>query len=152
MIRKNGLETGVQPERDAKGRFGPGNRGKPSGARNKATQAALALLEGEAEALARKAVEMALMGDTVALKLCMDRIAPPRKDAAVTFDLPPLKDSSVAPDAARAVLEAVAEGNITPGEAETILKLVVAWRDAQERLESRRENEAIWGDLLPSLR
>lgn len=152
MIRKNGLETGVQSERDAKGRFGPGNPGKPSGARNKATQAALALLEGEAEALTRKALEMALLGDTVALKLCMDRIAPPRRDAAVTFDLPPLSDSSVAPDAARAVLEAVAEGNITPGEAETILKLVVAWRDAQERLESCRENEAIWGDLLPSLR
>jgi hypothetical protein len=152
MNRKNGLETGGHPVRDAKGRFGLGNPGKPSGARNKATQVALALLEGEAEALARKAVEMALMGDIVALKLCMDRIAPPRRDAPVTFDLPPLNDSSIGPDAARAVLEAVAEGSITPGEAETVLKLVVAWRDAQGQLESRRENEAIWGDLVPSLK
>ena len=152
MSGKNGLETGGHTVRDAKGRFGHGNPGTPSGARHKATQAALALLEGEAEALTRKAVDMALDGDTIALKLCMDRIAPPRKEAPVTFDLPPLNDSSISPDAARAVLEAVAEGRITPGEAETVLKLIDGWRQAQERQESRRENKMIWGDLLPSLR
>ena len=142
--RKNGRKTD--------GTFAVGNPGRPKGALNRTTQAAIVLLEGEAEALARKAVEMALTGDTVALKLCMDRIAPPRRDAAVTFDLPPLNDSSIAPDAARAVLEAVASGRITPAEAETILKLVAAWRDAQRRSECDRENEAIWGDLVTSFR
>lgn len=141
--RKNGRKTD--------GTFGAGNPGRPKGARNRTTQAALALLEGEAEALARKAVEMALAGDPVALKLCMDRIAPPRRDAPVTFDLPTLTDSTIAPDAARAVLEAVADGRITPGEAETVLKLVEGWRQSQGRLECQRENQAIWGDLLPSL-
>jgi hypothetical protein len=141
--RKNGRKTD--------GTFAAGNPGRPKGARNRSTQAALALLEGEAEALARKAVEMALAGDPVALKLCMDRVAPPRKDAPVTFDLPTLTGSTIAPDAARAVLEAVAEGRISPGEAETVLKLVDGWRQAQARLESLRENRAIWGDLLPSL-
>ena len=41
--------------------------GKPKGARNAAMLAAEALLEGEAEALTRKAVDVALKGDTVGL-------------------------------------------------------------------------------------
>lgn len=75
----------------------------------------------------------------------------PREDAPVTFDLPTLSDSTIAPDAARAILEAVAEGRITPSEAETVFKLVEGWRQSQGRLESQQENQAIWGDLLPSL-
>ena len=44
-------------------------RGRPAGSRNNATLACEALLEGQAEALTQKAVEMALAGDTVALKI-----------------------------------------------------------------------------------
>ena len=55
--------------RNADGTFTAGNAGKPRGTRHKATQSVLALLEGEAEALSRKAVERALQGDTVALRL-----------------------------------------------------------------------------------
>ncbi|WP_443217147.1 DUF5681 domain-containing protein [Seohaeicola sp. 4SK31] len=75
MTRKSGRNTD--------GTFGPGNPGKPKGARHKATQAALALLDGEAEALTRQAVTMALGGDTTALRLCLERIAPPRKPAHI---------------------------------------------------------------------
>ena len=49
--------------------------GKPKGVRNRATLAAEALLDGEAEALTRKAVEMALAGDVMALKLCLERLS-----------------------------------------------------------------------------
>jgi hypothetical protein len=52
--------------------------GRPKGSRNKTTLAIEALLEGEAEALTRKAIERALEGDMAALRLCMDRLAPPR--------------------------------------------------------------------------
>ena len=55
------------------------------GARHKATVAAEALLDGEAEALTRKAVEMALAGDGTALRLCLDRIIPPRRERPVRF-------------------------------------------------------------------
>ncbi len=41
------------------------------------------LLDGEAEKLTRKAVELALAGDTVALRLCMERVCPPRRDRPV---------------------------------------------------------------------
>jgi hypothetical protein len=49
--------------------------------RLRATRAVEAPLDGEAEALTRKAVALALDGDTVALRLCLERIAPPLKDA-----------------------------------------------------------------------
>ncbi len=71
---KNGSNTG---SRAADGKFRTGNRGKPKGARHRATLAALELLDGEAEALTRKAVELALEGDTTALRLCLERMAPP---------------------------------------------------------------------------
>lgn len=45
--------------RNADGTFGPGNAGKPKGTRHRATKAVLELLDGEAEALSRRAAEMA---------------------------------------------------------------------------------------------
>ena len=59
-----------------KGRSG-NPRGRPAGSRNKKTLAAAVLLEGESEALTRKAVELALEGDPTALRLCIERILPP---------------------------------------------------------------------------
>ncbi len=45
--------------------------GKPKGARSAVTLAAEALLDGEAEALTRKAIDMALGGDATAMRLCL---------------------------------------------------------------------------------
>ena len=61
--------------------FAPGNPGKPKGARHKATLAVDALLDGEADAITRKAIEMAKAGDSIALRLCLDRIAPSARTA-----------------------------------------------------------------------
>ena len=101
------------------GRFGPGNPGRPKGSRHKVTLAIEALMEGEAEALTRKAIEKALAGDMVALKLCLDRIAPPRRDRLVNFTLPTMKTVADAPGAMAAILAAVAAGEITPAEGAT---------------------------------
>ena len=54
--------------------------GRPRGARNKATIAAEALLDGEAEAITRKAIELAKTGDITAIRLCLERIIPARRD------------------------------------------------------------------------
>ena len=51
--------------------------------RNKATIAIESLLLGQAEALTQTAVTKALEGDSVALRLCMERIAPAPKDQPV---------------------------------------------------------------------
>ncbi len=64
------------------GRWPKGHSGNPAGkkpgTRNATTLAAQMLLEGEAEALMRKAVEKALDGDgdIAALRLCLERLIP----------------------------------------------------------------------------
>ena len=143
--RKNGQKTAG---RTSAGRFATGNPGKPRGARHKATQAALTLLEGEGEALARKAVEMALAGDVIALRLCLERLVPVKKDAAIRFDLPALSGTRDAPAAAKAVLKALADGCMAPAYAETALKVIECWRQAQGRLEGQQEAENWFGDML----
>lgn len=55
-------------------------KGKIKGTKNLVTRAAEAMLDGEADKLTRKAIEMALSGDSFALRLCLERIIPPRKD------------------------------------------------------------------------
>jgi hypothetical protein len=124
-MRKNGENTRGKP-------FQQGNPGRPKGSRNKATLALEALLDGEAEALTRKAIEMALSGDTTAMRLCMDRIMPPRKDRPVMFTMPKLETAADAVKATAALAEAVAAGDITPGEAGELAKLVDGFTKAVE--------------------
>jgi len=118
------------------GRFQKGQSGNPAGrprgARNSATLAAEALLDGEAEALTRKAIEMALSGDAVALKLCLDRVYPPRKNHPVSFPLPPISGAHAAAEVMRAVAEAVAAGLITPSDAAEFAKVVDAYVKAYQ--------------------
>lgn len=134
--RKNGKKTEA---RNPDGTFAPGNPGRPKGARHKATRAIEDLLEGEAEGLTRKAIEMALDGDTTALRLCLERIAPPRKDMPVSFTLPGMKSAQDAAQAAQAVLQAVSDGELTPLEGASVMALVESYRKTLEttELESR---------------
>ncbi|WP_260598296.1 DUF5681 domain-containing protein [Sphingomonas endolithica] len=115
--------------------FQPGNPGKPKGARSRATIAAEALLNGEGEALTRKAIEMALEGDTVALRLCLERLVPPRKDSPITIDLPPVMTASDVVGASAAVLSAVGAGEISPDEAGRVMTLLTAHRAIVETSE-----------------
>jgi Family of unknown function (DUF5681) len=108
--------------------FGPGRsgnpQGRPRGSRNKATMAVEALLDGDADAIARKAVERALEGDMAALRLCLERLLPPRRDRPVVFDLPKIEGVSDALNASSAVLTACAAGNLSPGEAVEVMGLI----------------------------
>jgi len=116
------------------GRSGNPN-GRPAGSRNKATLAIEGLFEGEAETLARKVVELAKLGDLQALRLCMDRLAPPRKDNPVAFDLPEMKSVSDAVLAMGALVKAVAEGDLTPTEAAELTRMVQAFAKIIESAE-----------------
>jgi len=131
--------------RNSDGTFSAGNPGKPKGTRHKATVATLALLDGEADRLTRKAVEMALTGDVTALRLCLERIVPPRKDAPVTFPLPAMQSAGDAAKAAGAVLEAVAEGDLTPIEGAHVMGLVDAYRRTLEAMELEARIAALEG-------
>jgi Family of unknown function (DUF5681) len=110
------------------GRFEAGKsgnpNGRPAGSRNKATLAIDALLDGEAQALTQKAITLAKTGDMQALKLCMDRIVPPRRDRPVTFTLPKVEGPAEAAVAMAAILQAAAKGELTPMEAGELAKLL----------------------------
>lgn len=125
-------ESATSEGRNADGTFAAGNPGRPKGVRTRYTRAAEALLGGEAEALTRKAIDMALEGDTTALRLCLERITPPRKDTPVQFALPPMKKAEDAAEAAGAILGAVGAGELTPIEGAHIMGLVDTFRRALE--------------------
>ena len=127
MSRNNGRNTD--------GTFAKGNSGRPKGARNKTTQAIATLLDGEAEAITRQAIEMALDGDGLALRLCLERISPPRRDTPVDFELPTIQSSTDAATAGRSVLVAVADGNLTPLEATQVMGLIEGYRKLVESSE-----------------
>ncbi len=114
--------------RKSDGTFAPGNSlgGSRSGSRHKTTLAVEALLEGEAEGLTRKAIDLALAGDGPALRLCLDRIAPPRRDGPVSFPLPPISTAADAVTASTSLLQAVAAGDVTPDEAGRVMALLTA--------------------------
>lgn len=131
MPRKDTTKTRGKP-------FEEGNPGKPKGARHRVTLAIEELLQGEHEALTRKAIDKAMEGDMMALRLCLDRIAPPRKDAAISIDLPPIKTAEDTMTASAAVLAAVAAGEITPDEAGRIMALLVGHRSIVEASDHER--------------
>jgi hypothetical protein len=139
---------GKQATQFKPGRSGNPN-GRPAGSRHKTSLAVDALLDGEAEAITRKAIEMAKAGDGPAIRLCMDRIAPPRKDRHVPFALPKLETALDAKVAAAAIVQAVAEGDLTPSEAAELSRLVENFTrileatDFQARLEAleRKTNQ-----------
>jgi hypothetical protein len=64
------------------------------------------MLDGEAEAITRMAVKKAKEGDGTALRLCLERILPPRKDRPVSFSLPQLGTVTDAPAATAAIVAA----------------------------------------------
>ncbi len=101
--------------------FEPGQSGNPGGklpgTRNRATMFAQALLDHDLELLVRTAIDRALKGDQLALKLCIDRILAPHRQAKVRLELPALKTANDAMKAFAAIAAAVAEGEISPAEA-----------------------------------
>ena len=135
--------------------FEKGRSGNPAvkkpGTRHKATLAAEALLAGESEALTRKAVEMALDGDTTALCLCLERIYPPRRDHPAQVSLPEINKTEDIMQSMSKVIEAVSSGDITPTEASTLAKVLgeqakaIEVQDHESRIakleNERRENE-----------
>lgn len=117
--------------------------GKPRGTRCKATVAAQALLDGESEALTRKAVELALAGDMTALRLCLERIVPPRKDSPIMMELPSMQSAADIPQAMGAILAAVAAGELSPSEGTAVAGLVELNRRALETSELEQRIAAL---------
>jgi hypothetical protein len=73
------------------------------------------------------------------MRLCLERIVPARRDRPITFELPELKTAADAVKAASAILAAVPVGDVTPGEAAELGKLVESFARTLEvsQLEDR---------------
>ena len=129
--------------RNTAGQFSAGNSGRPKGSRNKATIAIESLLQGQAEALTQTTVTKALEGDSVALRLCIERIAPAPKDQPVSFNLSKMCNALDASEAARSVLTAVSDGELTPIEATRVMGLIDSYRRTIELTEIEQRLQAL---------
>ena len=128
-----------------KGRSG-NPAGRPRGNRNRSTLAAQMLLQGEAEALTRKAVELALGGDSAALRLCLDRLIAPHPERLVPLALPPMHKPADLAATMEAITAAVSRGLLAPAEAAELAKVVdtfanaIELRDFDSRLRALEES------------
>ena len=138
------MTTPRNPDVKTRGKpFAAGNSGRPKGSRHRVTLACEELMEGEAEKLTRKVIDKGLEGDMVALKLCLDRIAPARKDAPVSLEMPPVRSAEDAVEASVVVLAAVAAGEITPDEAGRLMALLGAHKTIIEAGDLERRIAAL---------
>jgi hypothetical protein len=119
----NTVDTG---QRDARGRFRPGNPGRKHGSMNKATMAARKLLAEAADELIHKAIAMALAGDGIALKLCIERLVPPaRHEVSLKgVELPAMTAARDLPLLTAAILRAALDGKIALADVPAVLKIV----------------------------
>lgn len=131
----------IQGTRFKKGQSG-NPLGKPKGAKHKATLAVQNMLEGEVEALTRKAVEMALDGDISALKICLDRVSPTLKSvsAPIKLDLP-MPDSLT--DTAKAFVGAAANGDLSPDIAAQLVSAIASVARVEEMEQVKHRLEAL---------
>src|SRR5437762_133520 len=97
--------------------------GRPAGIRDKRT-AMRDLLIPHAEGLVAKAVELALAGDSTALRICIDRLIPSAKARGDPVNLPAPSDSLA--ENGRNVIQALAEGTLTPEEAGEVMQSLTA--------------------------
>ncbi len=101
--------------------FQPGNkygRGRPRGSRNKSARVCESTLESVAELLTKKCLSLAFQGNPTALRLCMERLMPARRQRVLHFKLPPTKTLADVAGASESVLSGVARGDLTPAEGE----------------------------------
>ena len=117
--------------------------GRPRGARNQSTIAAELLLDDEAAAITRKCIDLAMEGEPTALRLCLSRILPARRERSISLDLPALEGSKDSLMAVARVLEAVGSGAITPSEGQAVASLLETHRRTFEVEELEQRVEAL---------
>jgi hypothetical protein len=108
--------------------FAAGNAGRKQGSKNRTTVVAAALLDGEAEELVHKAVELAKAGDVPMLKFLLSRILP--RERPIKLDLPPMNFADDAVAALGAIIGAVGDGRISTSEGAALATMIDAYTRA----------------------
>jgi len=107
-------------------------KGKRPGTRHKATQAALKLLGGDLAAITQECIRQAKEGNLMAVKLVLDKLIPSAKELPLSLSLPKVEGAADLPAALSAVMSAVAQGDITPGEGQALTAMLEAYRKGLE--------------------
>jgi hypothetical protein len=110
-------------------------RGKPHGTRNKATTMLLTLMVKGAKEITEAVITAAKKGDLIAARMVLDRLVPPAKERPVNIALPDTGTAQGCVEAQNAILQAVGEGNLLPGEGVALAGIVESRRRAIETLE-----------------
>jgi Family of unknown function (DUF5681) len=97
--------------------------GKPKGARHKTTILAERLLLDDVEKIVNAVLTAARNGDMTAAKIILDRIAPVSRRSRA-FALPAVTCEADKAKAHEAVLDAVANGDLMPGEIRDVCRLI----------------------------
>jgi hypothetical protein len=104
--------------------------GRPRGSRNRKTIVLQNILDNEGEAILQHAVDMAKDGNTVALRLCMERLLPKRRHEPLECELPPISKAADAVTAMGDIAAAVGAGEVAPAEAAALAKVVTGFVQA----------------------
>lgn len=118
----------------AKGKSG-NPRGRPAGARNKASLMLDKLMERGAQDIVETVIDRAKGGDMTAARLILERLVPPAKERPISIELPTTCDAQSVADAQALVIAAMASGGLLPGEASTIMSMLESRRKGIETVE-----------------
>jgi hypothetical protein len=113
---------------EARGRpFAAGNtmgRGRPRGSRNKSVSPGQDVLDEYAAKLMLKCIALAGQGDVGAMRLCLERILPVRRDALVRVSLPRIGTAQDINQAAEKVMQGMGRGKITATDGEKMMNVL----------------------------
>jgi hypothetical protein len=106
--------------------------GRPRGSRNLAMLECEQLLHAAAPHLTRVLIEKAKKGDMQAMRLCVDRTDPAPKEQALQLKLPPVASAKDLPAACLALTSAMAEGQISAAEGESVLHMLTSFTHTRQ--------------------
>ena len=88
------------------------------------------LVDGEAEKIARKLIELATDGNVRCLEIALDRIARKRSGRPIDFQLPEIKNLHDVVSAMAAVTSGVNDGSLTAEEGSHLARVLDAYANA----------------------
>jgi tripartite-type tricarboxylate transporter receptor subunit TctC len=128
--------------------FTAGNAGRKLGSKNRVTVIASSLLEGETEALVRKAVELAKAGDRDMLKFLLGRVLP--RERTIKFDMPTMEFGDDGVAALGSIMRAVAAAEITPDEGAKLATIVNSYTAAIDVADVAKRMDALEAQIKGS--
>jgi hypothetical protein len=130
--------------------FAAGNtagRGRPKGSRNKAGSPDQDALETYGPKLILKCISMAGQGHLGAMRLCLERYMPVRRESPIRLVLPKTITAGDLGKTAEEVTRAVLRGNITPTEGEKMMNILHLYARIIDTVDLASEVEKIKAHL-----